>query len=292
MERDGVGWILDQAGKEPLLSKDEELIHARNVQRWMAIRDVENPTPAQKQVFRAGRRSYDRFFRGNLRLVVHIAKRYTGRTQTLDLNDLIQEGMSGLARAIELYDSARGYKFSTYAYWWIRQSITRAITTQDRLIRIPINAHEVLNKMRFFVPKFEEANNRKPTAAECAEHLGVAEATIRRYLHHNNWVFSLDAKISDKDDNSTYLDMVADEKGASDEEREDDLLLDRMRAHFEQLPDAYKHALIRRYGLDGNDPQTYQTIGSEVGVSRERIRQREGKALLALRMQLNKREAC
>jgi len=284
MELDAINWIMEKAGRIPLLTKDEELVCGRNVQAWMAVRSVQDPTPAQRKVIRIGRRSYDRFYNGNLRLVIHIAKRYRQRAVHLDFSDLIQEGCIGLGRAIEMFDPTRGYKFSTYAYWWIRQSITRAIAVQDRTIRLPVQASDQLSKVRNWVPKFEYEHGRKPTTAECAEYAGCSEQAMKNYLLHNSWVVSLDAPVAELErGDSTLLNLIPDLQDDPLDASETEVLLDRLDRHFPALNDQQKQILGHRFGLTGDDPKTLHAIGKELNVSRERVRQVEKVALRALR---------
>ena len=291
-EADGINWILEQAGRVPLLSKDEELICARNVQAWLPIRGIKDPTPAQKRIIRAGQRAYDRFYRGNLRLVIHIAKRYTKRATTLDFLDLIQEGALGLGRAIELFDHSRGYKFSTYSYWWIRQSITRAIAVQDRTIRLPVQAFDQLSKARNWVPEFEREHGRRPTTAEIAKHCGCSEQAMKNYLLHDNWIVSLDAHIKgERKNESTLLELIAGEASDPLESAEVDLALNRMAEQFEQLPEKQQQVLTMRFGLDGEEPKSLVAVGKHFGNTRENIRTTELRALRSLAHRIKVTEA-
>ena len=184
-ETDGVQDFLNQAGKIPLLTHSEEILLGRSVQAMQALL-AENPQgPYAKDeslVLRRGKRAKERMVTANLRLVVSIAKRYLRVAQHLGFDDLIQEGMFGLIRGVEKFDPERGYRGSTYFYWWIRQSISRAISQQDRIIRLPVNAIDCLNKLRLWMPQFFREHGRMPSPQECADHVEVTLPVMRHYL--------------------------------------------------------------------------------------------------------------
>ena len=155
--------ILTAAGRAPLLTAEEEILLGRRVQALMRLLEDKPDGPytsAEQRTLRLGKRAKERMITANIRLVVHVAKKYIHRIQTLTLADLIQEGSIGLIRGVEKFDPERGYKFSTFGYWWVRQGISRAITQNDRVIRLPIAAVEALNKLRGFVPAFVQEHGR------------------------------------------------------------------------------------------------------------------------------------
>jgi len=282
-----VDWFLAQAGRYPLLSKEEELILGRQVQKWMEIRSVTDPTPAQKRIARAGRRAYDRFYTGNLRLVVHVAKRFIERTTNLDFSDLIQDGCIGLSRAIELYDPTRGYKFSTYAYWWIRQAVNRGIQEADRAIRLPFHVTDMMPRLRRWMSEFYVLNGRAPSVEECCEEFGIKTAeTMRGYLLHMPVTRSLNATARSEDaDSSELIDLIGDYEDTSEEEHENALEVERMLDCLEQIDDqdALK-ALASIYGLNKDrEPATRAKTAMAMGVSKEKVRQMEIKTLARLR---------
>lgn len=286
-ERDGVSWFLNQAGRVPLLTHEEELLLGRAIQQWIAIRDEADPTPAQKRIIRSGRKAYERMFSANLRLVVNVSKKYLVAVRSLELSDLIQEGCFGLSRAVEKFDPTRGYKFSTYAYWWIRQSISRGISQQDRTIRLPINAIECLNKVRNWMPRFLQEHGRTPTFIECAEYCGVTSAVMRRYLMHATAVGSLDQTARPDDDSIHLIDLIAGSEMAPLDVMELDDGIANIQAWMTTLTPQQAAVTRLLYGMDGNEPMSLSEAGKEAGVSRQRIS--DIKRSVLRRMQLHAR---
>ncbi len=195
--KDGLGWYLNRIGRTPLLTADEELILARAVQAKLETQaglEMDQPiTIAQRSTIRRGEKAHRRMVEANLRLVVNLAKKYLkANLQRLELLDLIQEGSIGLSRAVEKFDPTRGYKFSTYAYWWIRQGITRSIHTFDRSIRLPVNGLDAISKMSHFIPDFKDEHGRFPSIDEMAERCGCTANSMHNYLQHVRGVSSLD----------------------------------------------------------------------------------------------------
>lgn len=285
-----VDWFLEQAGRYPLLSHEEELLLGRQVQKWMAIRSVENPTPAQKRIARAGRRAFDRFYTGNLRLVVHVARRFIKRPLSLDFSDLIQDGCVGLSRAIELYDPTRGYKFSTYAYWWIRQAVNRGIAETDRSIRLPFHVTDMMPKLREWGWNFYVLNNRAPTVDEYCEEFGIRTRSVMRgYLLHLPGTRSLNdlARTSDSE-SSELIDLVDTKDDDSEEQHETSLEVERMMGCLELLNDPEAVAVLSDiYGLNEEREEMSRTqVGKKRGFSREAVRQRELRALAQLRQMM------
>ena len=164
MAADHTGFYLHEIGKIPLLTAEEEIILNRQILEWLPLRDRIGPfTKKERRIERIGKRAHKRFMEANLRLVVSVAKKYSPIVKTLTMMDLIQEGNVGLVKAVEKFDGTRGYKFSTYAYWWIRQAITRSIQMQDRMIRLPGHVHDKMTKIRFFVEQYYHSNGCKPS---------------------------------------------------------------------------------------------------------------------------------
>lgn len=284
-ERSSVSWFLDQAGRVPLLTHEEELLLGRAVQEWVAIRDTAEPTPAQKRIIRSGRRAYDRMFNANLRLVVNVSKKYMVAVRSLELSDLIQEGCFGLSRAIEKFDPARGYKFSTYAYWWIRQGVSRAISQQDRCIRLPINAIECLNKVRNWAPLFLEEHGRAPSFEECAEYCGVQAHVMRRYLMHSTGVGSLDQVARNDDNSSELIELVAGTEASPMEEMELDDGIEKVQAWMGNLTEQQTNVLTLLFGLDGEGQRSQKEASRVVGVSRQRVSDVSKIAMRKMRLQ-------
>jgi len=287
---DQIGWYLKEAGRIPLLTAAEEIELGHAIQQWQEIKDESAPDP---RICRRGKKAYDRMFTANLRLVVNIAKKYLCCTHHMELQDLIQEGNLGLSRAVEKFDPERGYKFSTYAYWWIRQGVRRAMSQQERVIRLPINAIDVQAKISKFVDEYVELHGKVPTLDLCSEFCGVRKHTMRAYLEHMKRPTSLDCeaitRMGESKGSATYLEMVASQDPDPSDQLEIDTGLDKMELYLGLLPIKEAQALRHRYGLFNEEPKTYAQIGKLMGVSRERIRQLEAKALKTLRLRMTRR---
>jgi len=300
MAKDSVSWFLNQAGREPLLTIDEELILGRAVQEWQTMEPTESPTPEQRRIIRRGQRAKDRMFKANLRLVINVAKKYTKIAQHLELSDLIQEGNIGLNRAIEKFDPARGYKFSTYAYWWIRQGITRALTQCERTIRLPIHAVEIMTKLRVFLPEYQRQHGRMPSVDACMEHVGMKDApTMRIYLRHMQAVTSLDARVAGDSENSTYMELLAsDGESPWDYVEKEDAghYLDLLHANVHMLAPKQKEVIQLRFNLandaestggqDGFFLMTQCEVARRLGISRQAVSCYERRAFNVLRLGL------
>ena len=259
---DPVKVYLKEIGTVPLLSSEEELELAKRV--------VEGDEKAKKRLSEA-----------NLRLVVSIAKRYLGRG--MHFLDLIQEGNLGLMKAVEKFDYTKGFKFSTYATWWIRQAITRAIADQARTIRIPVHMVETMNKVRRVSGQLLHNNGREPTPEEVAEELNMPVEKIREIMRASQDPLSLETPIGEEDD--THLgDMVPDGDAlAPVEEASHVLLREQLMDVLGTLTPRERKVLQMRFGISGGRPHTLEEVGKEFDVTRERIRQIEAKALRKLR---------
>ena len=260
-----VRYFLDQAGRIPLLTIDEELLVARDVQRWVEMRDQED---CPKKVRRRGERAYQRMFSANLRLVANVAKKYQHIAKSLELEDLLQEGCIGLARAVEKFDPTRGYKFSTYAYWWIRQSITRAVTQHDRVIRLPVNGIEALTKLRKWVPLFNEEFGRNPSLEECAEHLGIRPVLLEGYLAHADRPSSLDRAAHDEK-GSQIVELIPSDEQDLLEALSDRIEREKVEESLPKLAPVQQDVLSRRLGLGPYIvPQRSKQVMEERGVTK------------------------
>ena len=263
---DSVRMYLREIGKIPLLTHEEEL--------RLAKKSVEGD-----------RRAKDKMAEANMRLVVSIAKRYSGRG--LDLLDLIQEGNTGLLRAVDKFDPEKGFKFSTYATWWIRQAITRAIADQARTIRIPVHMVETINKLMRTQRRMTQELNREPTVEELAKELEMEVEKVEYVMKIKQDITSLDAGVGrdgDDGEDSTLGDFIEDEDTASPEDSaSNQLLKEQVREVLSSLSDREQKIIKMRFGLDGTKSHTLEEVGLEFAVTRERIRQIEAKALMKLR---------
>ena len=302
VDGDLVRSYLRDIGRVPLLSHEQEITLGRQVQELMAIEEIEleltmraggsKPSEAEwaaaaglspaalKKRQSGGRRAKERMVAANLRLVVSVAKKYTKRN--MELLDLIQEGTIGLVRGVEKFDPTRGYKFSTYAYWWIRQGITRAIAEKSRTIRLPIHITETLNKLKKGQRELSQELGRTPTLGELAEAVELPEEEVKELLCRARQPVSLETKVGDGED-TELLDLLASEGGEPGDLVDGECLRGDMRALLEQLPELQGRVLKMRYGIDVDEPMSLTGIGRILGMSRDRVRNLERDGLAGLR---------
>lgn len=260
---DPVRMYLREIGKIPLLTAVEEVDLAKRIERG----DLE---------------ASEKLTQANLRLVVSIAKKYVGRG--LSLLDLIQEGNIGLIRAVEKFDYKKGFKFSTYATWWIRQAITRAIADQARTIRVPVHMVETINRYIRTSRKLMQELGRDPAVEEIAKELALEPERVREIMKVNQVPTSLEAPVGEEKD-STLGDFIPDEETAArpEDAASHELLKEQVTEVLDTLNDREKKVLKLRFGLEDGRQRTLEEVGKEFGVTRERIRQIEAKALRKLR---------
>ena len=266
---DPVRMYLKEIGTIPLLTPEEELD--------LAVKKAEGDEDAKNRLIEA-----------NLRLVVSIAKRYTGRG--MSFLDLVQEGNLGLIKGVEKFDYTKGYKLSTYATWWIRQSVTRALADQARTIRVPVHMVETINKMSKMQRKLTLELGYEPSIAELAEHLDMSQERVMEIMQIAREPASLETPIGEEDD-SNLGDFVADNNAVTPESNIESVMLrEQIDELLDDLKDREKQVIIRRFGLEDGHPRTLEEVGREFDVTRERIRQIEAKALRKLRNPVRSRK--
>ena len=296
---DSVRAYLRDIGRIPLLEHDEEILLGRKVQRLMEIREVESEleikdkeslaqtfgltTKELRREIRDGEKAKDKMVTANLRLVVSVAKKYTKRN--MELLDIIQEGTIGLVRGVEKFDPGRGYKFSTYAYWWIRQGITRAIAEKSRAIRLPIHVTENLNKLKKAQRELSQINGYMPDVFQLADRLELTVDEIKDLMCKARQPASLEIKIGENRDTS-LMDLLEDNKQVPDELLEAACIKDDITAMIDDLPEMQAAVISMRYGIgeDVLEPMSMTAIGQVLNMSRDRVRTLEHKALRALRL--------
>jgi RNA polymerase primary sigma factor len=289
---DSIGWYLSTIGRVPLLTPAEEIELAHHVQCGKRLLEIapELRTAKQKRQIRMGQRARDRMMAANLRLVVSVAKKY--QNQGLELLDLVQEGAIGLERAVDKFDPAMGYKFSTYAYWWIRQGMTRAIDNSARTIRLPIHISEKLSKMRRVSRELSHRFGRQPNRLELAHGLGMMPEDLEELISQSAPCASLDAHARGEEDRSTLGELIADPaSGEHFDSMDRHLQKEHLGTWLAQLNEREQKILKLRFGLEGSEPLTLAEIGRQINVSRERVRQLEAKAIMKLRLMSNLQQA-
>ncbi|MCT7953804.1 RNA polymerase sigma factor, RpoD/SigA family [Laspinema sp. D3] len=298
---DTIRSYLHEIGRVPLLTHEQEIVFGKQVQQMMAFLEAKEalekklkrePTEEEwaeavgqsvgdlKNLVKIGRRSKQKMIEANLRLVVAIAKKYQKRN--LEFLDLIQEGTLGLERGVEKFDPMRGYKFSTYAYWWIRQAITRAIAQQARTIRLPIHITEKLNKIKKVQRELTQNLGRSPSPSEIGEALELEPAQIREYLLMARQPVSLDLRVGDNQD-TELQDLLEDADASPENYITQELLREDLESLLAELTTQQRDVIILRFGLKDGRELSLAKVGEKLNLSRERVRQLEHQALAHLR---------
>lgn len=274
LRADGVQQYLNEISVYPLLTASQEIELARTIAEARLLEDKQDLTLAEKRLLKRGHKAKQTLVTSNLRLVVYIAKQYGTRLSgtNMELMDLIQEGTLGLARASELFDHTRGYKFSTYAYWWIKQGITRGIDMKERLIRIPQHSVDKVYKIERYKRTFMTEHGRAPTIEELAEHVHSRYDDVLLMLTRSARHCSLDSCVAEGD--GTMIDFVLDEN-AVDAQHDFEIQVENkatLQLALACLSEEETHLIKKRYGLDGNPPAALSVLAKECGMTRERLR--------------------
>ncbi len=284
---DSVRQYLNEIGRTPLLTAEEEVDLAKRYQSGLAAAELlgeprgKATTARLRAVLRDGDRSKEHMIRANLRLVVSVAARYRGRG--VDLLALIQEGNLGLIRGVEKFDHTKGYKFSTYATWWIRQALQRGVANTGRVVRLPVHVHEQMGKIRWTEIALLQQLGRDPTDTEIAEEMGLEVGRLRELRLAARDIASLDRPVGE-DGGATMGDLVADDHARDPEVSAASVLArEEVLRALTALDDRERTVLMMRYGLLDGEERTLEDIGTEFGLTRERIRQIEKKTLTKLR---------
>jgi len=294
---DNVRSYLRDIGRIPLLEHDEEILLGRKVQRLMTLLEMkkelslDNDGLAEamdvsvkeiKRELREGTKAKEAMVTANLRLVVSVAKKYTKRN--MELLDIIQEGTIGLVRGVEKFDPGRGYKFSTYAYWWIRQGITRAIAEKSRAIRLPIHITENLNRLKKAQRELSQLNGEMPTIKQLAAELTLSEDDIKDLMCKSRQPTSLETKIGENRD-TALIDLLEDETQLPDVLLQRSCVKDDIRELITELPEMQAAVISMRYGIGDEvlEPMSMTAIGQILNMSRDRVRTLEHKGLRSLR---------
>ena len=270
---------LNAIARYPLLTQQQEIQLGRRVMRWRELKDATNLSISERQELRSGERARQRFINSNLQLVVHVARKYQRRTQrTMEFLDIIQEGNIGLARAVELFDYTKGYKFSTYAYWWIRQSIMRGILQYDNMIRLPANVHDKLRNATRTAERIAKETGQMPTLQDVAIENNINADKLANLYHHMYRITSLDACMNDSD--QSILDTIPDINSEPTEE-------DPYYEHLYECLDKYIEKDDQDLILARLNPElTWRQLSAKHGIHQDILRSKYRRALYRLRVMM------
>lgn len=249
--------------------------------RGTALLSFDEEQELAKRITAGDEKARQRMIESNLRLVVKIGRRYLNRG--MELSDIIEEGNIGLIKAVEKFKYEKGFKFNTYAFWWIRQAIERALINQTRMIRLPVYVYEIVNQFTRTVRQLFQQYNRDPTLDEIADKMGISLSQVRDITQLIQKTYSLDTPVSDSSD-ETFKDIIRDDTGAAPDDAVEQVILHgQLREWLKYLADKEREVIILRFGLGDEEPHTLEKIGQRFGMTRERIRQIEAQALGKLR---------
>lgn len=278
---DSIRIYLQEIGRTPLLGPEEEFNLASQVKKLVYLLDKEKLTQEEQKAIKRGQQAKQKMIKANLRLVVSIAKKYQNRG--LSLLDLVQEGSIGLMQGVEKFDPDRGYKFSTYAYWWIRQAITRALAQQARTIRLPIHITDSLNKIKKTLRELSVELGRKPTEEEMSQKLEIPLEKLRTISQAAYKTNSRSLNIVLDEHNTELEDILPDETRSPNDfvnQQELESIIDEL---LDDLPPRQREIITLRYGLQNGKRMSYKEIGQQCGLSHERVRQLNNRAMRTLK---------
>jgi RNA polymerase primary sigma factor len=283
---DSINSYLNDIAKNPLLTPQQEIQLGRRVARWRELCSKDTPLTSEEQrELRSGERARQQFIRSNLQLVVHVARKYEKRSRkTLEFMDLVQEGNIGLSRAVERFDYSRGYKFSTYAYWWIRQSISRALLQNDPMIRLPSTLHGLIYKANRTSQEMAQELGRVPTLSEVAERLEISTDTLSAAFKESNRVVSLDQAARANEDGN-IIDLIATEE---DPNAEEDQVIRRLYYYMDTFLDDRTKGIIEARII--NPTQKWDELQEQFGVSRARLQEIHRRGIKRLRLLMRTNE--
>jgi RNA polymerase primary sigma factor len=285
--------FLNNIARYPLLTPEQEITLGHQIQAWMPLRDKLNPTPEERIIIRMGIRAHRKLYQSNLRLAVHVAKKFSRLVVNtpggMDYDDLIQEACMGLARSVEKYDPTRGYRFSTYAYWWVRQGITRALDNNTSTIRLPTGWRKELQDLATAANTLRCHGGPQPTIEDLASETGIAVEKVESLLLIGNRISSLDSKVKgarEQQDASSIIDLIPSPDTNTLEAVETSADCERVAAALDLLDEKTRELVELHYGLNGKPAVTLAELGRTLGCSREAVRQTIKRASNKIRFHL------